>query len=63
MAAFKVFYKAMWHDKEVWNSYYIVSAATKAEARTKARKRAHDEHAPTPKAKLSVTTSFTGFVK
>jgi len=63
MASFRVYVKVDWHDRTLWNSYYLISATSKDEARKKARQRAKEEHAPSPKAKLSVKTSFDGFVK
>jgi hypothetical protein len=63
MASFRVYVKVDWHDRTLWNSYYIISAQSKVDARKKARARAKEEHSPSPKAKLSINTSFDGFVK
>lgn len=63
MASFKVYVKVGWYDRTLWNSYYLISATSKDEARKKARLRAKIEHPPSSKSKLSIRTSFDGFVK
>lgn len=63
MAAYTVYVKVEWHDRVLWNSYYIISASSKDEARKKARARAKEEHSPSPKAKVSIRTSYSRFVK
>lgn len=63
MASFKVYVKVMWHDRVLYNSYYLVSASSKEEARKKAKETANQDHKPSPKAKLSIKTSFDGFLK
>ncbi len=63
MASFRVYVRVDWHDRTLYNSYYIIGATTKEEARKKAKERAKQEHAPNPKSKLSIRTSFDGFIK
>lgn len=63
MASFRVYVKVQWHDRVLWNSYYLISATSKDDARKKAREKTKQEHSPVPKAKLSIKTSFDGFVK
>jgi len=62
MAAYRVYYKVIWHDRVLNNSYYIISAKSKDEARKEARKRAREQFAPSKKAKLSIRTSFKKFL-
>lgn len=63
MASYRVYVKVMWHDRELFNSYYFITASSKDNARKKARERAKKEHSPSAKSKLSIRTSFDGFVK
>ena len=63
MASFRVYVKVEWQGTTLFNSYYLISASSKDEARKKARQRAKEQYAPSPKSKLSIKTSFDGFVK
>jgi hypothetical protein len=63
MGYFRVYVKVDWFDRTLYNSYYLISAFSRAEARKKAREMARQEHAPSLKSKLSIKTSFDGFVK
>jgi len=62
MAAFRVFFSLTWHDRELVNSYYIVRANSKDEARKEVKRRAIEAFAPHHKAKVSIRTSFKKFV-
>jgi len=63
MSCFRVYVKVTWHDRELLNSYYLVSAANHREARKKTRALAKEEVSPAPKARLSIKTSFKRFIK
>ena len=63
MHIYRIYVKVTWHDRELLNSYYLVSAPSIKEARKKTREMARQDVAPTPKAKLSIRTSFKKFIK
>ena len=63
MSLYRVFYDTYWQDRCLDSSYYLLSANSEKKARAKARKKAFEELAPSPKSKLSIRTSMKGFVR
>lgn len=62
MSLYRVFYSVHWHDRWLESSYYLIAAGSVREARALARKKAFEELAPSPGARLSIRTSMKGFL-
>lgn len=63
MQLFKVYAKVTLQGTLLYNSYYLVRAENKQQAREKVKEIAWVEHAPTMQSRLSVQTSLNDFVK
>ena len=63
MPLYRIYYKMTWYDATIDNSYLLIAAYTKDEARKKAKLLLYEGLKPTSKAKVSLRTSFKGFIK
>jgi uncharacterized protein (DUF427 family) len=63
MQLFKVFTKVTWKGTLLFNSYYLVRAENKQQARQKAKDLAWIENAPSNQARISIRTSFKNFIQ